>query len=87
MIIVNARRWFDKVNGNTYHSVQVFKNDKLIGETPFCYGYGDQYKQTAYGICVANNSKVKVPEYYSDFVKDHKKVLFFCTDVQRKRDL
>ena len=43
-----AVRWFDKVNGNTYHSVRIINNE--TGETlycPFQYGYGDHYGQTA----------------------------------------
>jgi hypothetical protein len=42
-----ARKWFDKVNGNTYHSVQIFVNGDLAGQNDFEYGYGDQYEQTA----------------------------------------
>jgi hypothetical protein len=43
-----ARRWFDKVNGNTYHSVRITDNEtgKAIA-VPFQYGYGDCYRQTA----------------------------------------
>ena len=43
-----AARWFDKVNGNTYHSVWIINNE--TGETlhcPFQHGNGDQYRQTA----------------------------------------
>ena len=43
-----AARWFDKVNGNTYHSVRVTDNE--TGKTLYCqfqYGYGDQYRHTA----------------------------------------
>ena len=45
---VNAVRWFDKANGNTYHSARVFNNE--TGEMIYCpyqYGYGDHYRQTA----------------------------------------
>ncbi len=41
-------RWFDKANGNTYHSVRVTNCE--TGETraaPFQYGYDDHYRQTA----------------------------------------
>lgn len=44
----NACRWFDKVNGNTYHSVRVTNNE--TGDVLYCqfqYGYGDHYRQTA----------------------------------------
>jgi hypothetical protein len=43
-----ACRWFDRVNGNTYHSVRITRCRD--GETivcPFQYGYGDAYRQTA----------------------------------------
>ena len=53
MIIIKARRWFDRTYGNTYHSVQVFDDAKLIGEIPFEYGYGDSYIQTAFEILSA----------------------------------
>ena len=48
-----AKRWFDKVNGNTYHSVRIIRHTD--GETlycPFQYGYGDQYCQTALAAMV-----------------------------------
>ena len=40
--------WRDKVNGNTYHSVQI--HDCETGKVYYCpfeYGYGDQYRHTA----------------------------------------
>ena len=46
-----ARRWFDKVYGNTYHSVRVTRcRDGKIIAHELTYGYGDQYRQTALGI-------------------------------------
>ena len=48
---VEAARWLDKVNGNTYHSVRVTNNKN--GETivhPLTYGYGTSYEQTAQEI-------------------------------------
>lgn len=48
LFIANAARWFDRVNGNTYHSVRITKTS--TGETIFCewqYGYGEQYRVTA----------------------------------------
>lgn len=48
---INGKEWFDKINGNSYHSVQVtinygMKNAKTL-YCPFTYGYDDFYKQTA----------------------------------------
>jgi len=47
--ICDVKKWFDKVNGNTYHSVNVTDtdNNKLIYSSGLCYGYGEQYEQTA----------------------------------------
>ena len=46
--IANAVKWFDKVNGNTYHSVRVTRcADGAVLYCQFQVGYGDQYRQTA----------------------------------------
>lgn len=45
---VNACRWFDKVNGNTYNSTRITRTkDGKVIVTPFQYGYGEYYKQAA----------------------------------------
>lgn len=46
--IARAARWFDRINGNTYHSVKItrVKDDKTI-YCPMQYSYGEQYKTTA----------------------------------------
>ncbi len=44
----HAARWFDRQNGNTYHSVRVTRcRDGKTLVCPFQYGYGDQYRYTA----------------------------------------
>lgn len=48
MFVCNAIKWFDKVNGNTYHSVKITRckdNKVIVGA--FQYGYGNHYQQTA----------------------------------------
>ena len=46
--IATACRWFDKVNGNTYHSVRITRcEDGAEIFVPFTYGYGDAYRQSA----------------------------------------
>ena len=60
--IVNAVKWWDKVNGNTYHSVRVTRCEdgkQLVGQ--FQYGYGDHYRQTALEIM---NQAGWLPEKY-----------------------
>ena len=45
---VIAKKWFDKVNGNTYHSVRCVRHkDNAVIVGPYQYGYGEQYRQTA----------------------------------------
>ena len=50
-IDINAKEWFDKVNGNSYFSGIItlnfgLKNCEYI-LIPFQYGYGEQYKYIA----------------------------------------
>lgn len=50
-IDVQAKEWFDKVNGNSYCSIRVVLNYGMDNEETllvrFTYGYGDYYKQAA----------------------------------------
>ena len=54
LIIIDARRWFDKTYGNTYHSVTVTvkhaRKDDLVLRCDFAYGYDEQYLQTAHEL-------------------------------------
>ena len=50
-IDVQAKEWFDKVNGNSYFSMNItvnfgLKSKKMI-YVPMQYGYGDHYKYMA----------------------------------------
>lgn len=47
--IVHGARWFDKINGNTYHSARItrVRDGKMIC-VPWQYGYGNQYEYTAF---------------------------------------
>jgi len=48
---VIAKRWFDKVNGNTYHSVRCIRHkDGAVVAGPFQYGYDEHYRQTALDV-------------------------------------
>ena len=39
-------KWFDKVNGNTYHNVKVIDGDNIT-YLGYEYGYGSQYRYRA----------------------------------------
>ena len=48
---INAKEWFDKVNGNSYFSADIVvnygMNDSQTIKLPFQYGYGDHYQYMA----------------------------------------
>lgn len=50
-IDIQGKKWFDRVNGNSYFSARVTINFGLENEktvfVPFQYGYGDSYKHTS----------------------------------------
>lgn len=89
--IVEGRRWFDKVNGNTYHSVVVTDADtgKIVAEQPFEYGYDDQYKETAMKLLVSTGrlSKEDADNLRGQHEIKRKMFHFNVSDVSRKKDL
>jgi hypothetical protein len=54
VVEVVGRRWFDRVNGNTYHTAEVFVNDKFVAKSRMTYGYDEQYVQTAKELLLEN---------------------------------
>lgn len=48
---IHGKEWFDRVNGNSYNSVQVFVNEGMKNafsfSIPFQYGYGNYFEQSA----------------------------------------
>lgn len=44
---VNAVKWFDRINGNTYHSINITRlEDGAQIAHEWTYGYGEAYRQT-----------------------------------------
>jgi len=61
---VIAKRWFDKINGNTYHSVRCIRHkDNAVCVGPFQYGYGEHYQQTALEV-MAKAGWLPMPYYF-----------------------
>lgn len=98
-ITISGRRWFDKINGNTYHSVDVYVNGKHVGSKPFEYGYDEAYLQTAHrilqdaGVCRKTGEHLKsgMDKDYYEFMMDMRehrdKYVRVVSDVARKKDL
>ena len=59
-INVVVKRWFDDINGNTYHSVQ-FKINNDIYHSGLTYGYERQYETTFKSML--NNWASYIPSY------------------------
>lgn len=98
-IVIDARRWFDRINGNTYHSVAVYVDGESVGVKPFQYGYGDHYRQTAHKILQEANvfpaTGESLPsgmgkDYYEfmGYMRDNRnKFVVLVVDVSRRGDL
>lgn len=92
-ITIVGRRWFDKINGNTYHSVSVVVDGVVVGHEPFAYGYGDGYIQTAGDIL--KKTTLTLPKYpngvsqtlWKYCQENEIKLNCFVADVGRRRDL
>lgn len=40
---IEAKEWFDRINGNSYFAAKAYLDDKLVAVLPFEYGHGDHY--------------------------------------------
>ena len=85
--IIEGRRWFDKINGNTYHTVFIVNTgtNKQIYESQVTYGYGDQYRHTAIDWLIANNYLKETDRFNHELMRDE--FYFNVVDVSRKKDL
>lgn len=95
-ITILGRRWFDRINGNTYFSSVGLINGNEVAEIPFEYGYGNQYVDSMFnllfklGYCpdretYNNNRGTEAFWKYCD----RKGITKYVThsDVNRKKDL
>ena len=94
-----VKKWFERKNGNTYHSVRIYKGSKLIAEQPFAYGYGSAYEQTAMELMQGAGLFQKTDERLSSgcsaddyawnkLLRDNPDfIVFHVSNVNRKKDL
>lgn len=92
---IEGRRWFERTNGNTYHSVRIFKDGEQIATLPFRYGYDDQYIETAlewlHAEEIINRGEQREngtwPTSGTFGLREHLGATHSVIDVSRKRDL
>jgi len=92
---IHGKRWFERVNGNTYHSVNVWIDGKHVYYQPFKYGYGEQYKGTAQTWLKENGHLPGLEQYphggseslWRYCERNNIALVSEVTDVSRKKDL
>ena len=90
-IYLLARRWFQRSYGNTYHTCEIWVNDRMVHKIPFAYGYGDQWSYNAAKWLNENgygrfhgNGYYSMNRYCRESGIEYNHTV---TDVNRKRDL
>lgn len=94
-IIIIGRRWFQRSAGNTYHTARVLVDGVTRWTSERCYGYGDQYLQTAAewiyasGIIPEPEKRNGVHPPLWHYIRDTLGIAFeyWAEDVARQRDL
>jgi hypothetical protein len=85
--LILGRKWWDSLNGNTYHSVKVV--DLGSGETLIkrrkTYGYGGMYVQTAYEGLTELGLVVKEDRFNHEL--NRSRFIIECVDVKNEEDL
>jgi len=93
-ITVIGRRWFERINGNTYHSAEIIIDGTFVHKIQFAYGYEDQYIQSASEF-LEEEGHIKLEKYNNSgfemlwsYCKKHNiKYYATVTDVRRRKDL
>jgi hypothetical protein len=93
-IHIEGRRWFQKTFGNTYNTVEIFCNGKVIATLGFDYGYGEYFLQRAqewlgkngYPKLAARNKNGTPKVWLSHWLRENGHS-YSVIDVERKRDL
>ncbi len=93
-ILVLGRRWFERTNGNTYHTARVLVDGVEVATVPYQYGYGSQYEQNALDALEAlglmpgrEHYKNGGSEGWQYFKRNGIQYSAEAVDVERKRDL
>jgi len=77
--VIHAKEWRDKINGNSYHAVNVLNTqNNLMIASPITYGYGDQFLQTA-SEAMIKQGWIKERLKNLDFLQVHNIIEKNCT--------
>lgn len=85
--LILGKLWFQKSYGNTYHSVKIIdlENGETVSVIPKTYGYGEQYRQTAYDKLVSLGLVDKKDRFNHEL--NFKRFVYQRLEVLRERDL
>lgn len=95
VIHIHGRRWFEKVNGNTYHTCSIYVDGEHVHKIPFSYGYDSQYEWNA-ADWLEENGYLPNREHHENGSGESLwrccerhgiKLVNEVDDVQRKKDL
>ncbi len=86
-IHIEGRRWFQKSAGNTYHTVNIFKDGDCIHHSEKHYGYGDCFLQTAIDWLKAEGLVPNDAKYGTLYLRETLGASYSVIDVGRERDL
>lgn len=86
-MVVCARRWWERTNGNSYYTVRAIVDGQTVGVSDMTYGHGDTtYLHEAVGMARAAGVDVPADDWYG--LRDAGwMVLIDAVEVERKRDL
>ena len=76
---VEARRWFQRTYGNTYHTVRVWKDGEVL-TSGVTYGYGEHFWHTV-------GKMLGMDDPYDAMYLKREGTTVSVIDVTRKRDL
>jgi len=87
-ITIIGRKWWDRVNGNTYHTAEILVNGESLHKTGMTYGYDDHYIQTA-AAWLKSNGYIHGDKIYplSLYCRDNGIAYYATANYGRKRDL
>jgi hypothetical protein len=84
---IEARRWFQRTHGNTYHSVTIHGAGEPI-RVDFAYGYGDQWAQTALdALRAAGRAPDDGQHGTTRYLRETLGATYSVADVARQKDL